>query len=87
MACDGKIEQEQNNEVKYWIQSSQNISSLSIQQLDGKLSSAENLSIELKIILKFQSALFKCKKLIWNTKPSIELHFHFLPLRTQSFYS
>ena len=63
MACDEEIEQEQNWE--HWIEIQgriENSSNLTIQQLDGKLSSAKILSIELKIILEFQRALFKCKK-------------------------
>ena len=60
MACDGKIEQEPAG-TEQWGEIQEEYFQPVNSAIGWKtLLSAENLSIELKIILKFQRALFKC---------------------------
>ena len=86
MACDGKIEQELNNEVKYRPEHFQPGNSA----IGWKTHVSWNIPFELKIILKFQRALFKCKKFNMKYKTEYKitetLSIHYLLLKTQSFY-
>ena len=89
MACDEEIEQEQNWE--HWIEIQgriENSSNLSIQQLDGKLSSAEIFQSNLILFLNFKELFSNVKKINVKYKTEYKITktlFHSPPLRTQSF--